>query len=144
MKQSKPRNPDSYEARLAQYLYDRFEEARAVTVGEKETSDQAAIVKRYAYLFTQPQLEALAEYERQAEARGVSADALERLYRLRKTCEGGIVAAKLAAREDALENEILAARVNWKNEEMPLRTAQARLAVLDSYADRDGLGELQA
>jgi len=138
------RNPDSFEARLAQFLYDRFEEARAVRVGEKETSDQAAIVKRYAYLFTQPQLEALAEYERQAEVRQVSANELERLYRLRKTCEGGIVAAALAAREDALENDILAARVAWKGEEMPLRTAQARLAVLDSYAERDELGELQA
>src|SRR5450759_1076465 len=138
------RNPDSFEARLAQFLYDRFEEARAVRVGEKEISEQAAIVTRYAYLFTRPQLEALSEYERQAESRGVSANELERLYRLRKTCEGGIVAAELAAREDALENEILATRVVWKNEDMPLRTAQARLAVLDSYADRDELGDLQA
>jgi hypothetical protein len=144
MSKIKPRNPDSFEARLAQFLYDRFEEARAVRVGEKETSDQAAIVKRYAYLFSRSQLGMLAEEERQAEARGVSADALERLYRLRKTCEGGIVAAELAEREDALENEILAARLSWKGEEMPLRTAQARLAVLDSYTDRDELGELQA
>jgi len=143
MNENTIRNPDSFEARLAHFLFERFEEARAVRVGEKETSDQAAIVKRYAYLFTRPQLEALAEYERQAESRGVSANELERLYRLRKTCEGGIVAAELAEREDALENEILAARVAWKGEEMPLRTAQARLAVLDSYADRDELGELQ-
>jgi hypothetical protein len=144
MKKNAPlRNPDSFEARLAHFLYERFEEARAVRVGEKETSDQAAIVKRYSYLFTRPQLEALAEQESQAESRGVSAEALERLYRLRKTCEGGIVAAELAAREDALENDILAARVSWKSEEMPLRTAQARLAVLDSYGERDELGELQ-
>ena len=80
----------------------------------------------------------------QANANGASADELERLYRLRKTCEGGIVGAELAEREDALENEILAARVDWKGEEMPLRTAQARLAVLDDYGERDELGELQA
>jgi len=61
------RNPDSFEARLAQFLYDRFEEVRAVRVGEKEISEQAAIVTRYAYLFTHSQLEALSEYERQAE-----------------------------------------------------------------------------
>ena len=85
MKKNAIRNPDSFEARLAQFLYDRFEEARAVRVGEKETSQQAAIVKRYAYLFTHRQLDALAEYERQAEERGVSANELERLYRLRKT-----------------------------------------------------------
>jgi hypothetical protein len=144
MKQSAPRSPDSFEARLAHFLYERFEEARAVRVGEKETSDQAAIVRRYGYLFTRSQLEALSKQEREAQSRGVSANEAERLYRLRKTCEGGIVAAELAAREDALENEVLAARVAWKGEEMPLRTAQARLAVLDSYAERDELGELQA
>src|SRR5439155_383370 len=37
---------------------------------------------------------------------------------------------------------ILAARVTFKGEEMPLRTAQAKLAVLDAYADRHELGEI--
>src|ERR1035437_7439118 len=111
------RNPDSFEARLAQFLYDRFEEARAVRVGEKEISDQAAIVKRYAYLFTRAQLESLAEHERQAESRGVAGGELDRLSRLRRPGGGGIVAAELAAREDALENELLAARLVWKGEE---------------------------
>ncbi|MHB8059595.1 MAG: hypothetical protein ACYDHO_02025 [Gaiellaceae bacterium] len=141
---NKPRNPNAFEVRLADFLYERFEEARAVRVGEKETSEQAAIVERYADLFTRPQLEALSEAESQAIAGGASADDLERLYRLRKTCEGGIVGAELAEREDALENELLAARVSWKDEEMPLRTAQARLALLDGYGDRDELGERQA
>jgi len=138
------RSPDEFEARLARYLFERFEEARALRVGEKEVSEQAAIVARYADLFSRAQLAALKEAERDAGARAASADELERLYRLRKTCEGGIVAAELAGREDVLENEILAARVRWMGEEMPLRTAQARLAVLDSYGDRDELGELQA
>jgi hypothetical protein len=138
------RDPDAFEARLAHFLYERFEEARAVRVGEKEVSEQAQIVERYADLFTRAQLEALAEAEREAEAGGASAEEKERLYRLRKTCEGGIVAAELAEREDALENAMLGARVGWKDEEMPLRTAQARLAVLDGYGDRDELGELQA
>src|SRR5919202_2472390 len=30
----------------------------------------------------------------------------------------------------------------FKAEQMPLRTAQARLAVIDGYADRDELGEI--
>ena len=43
-------------------------------------------------------------------------------------------------REDELENAILAARVTFQGEEMPLRTAQAKLAVLPDYAERDELG----
>ena len=37
---------------------------------------------------------------------------------------------------------MLAARVEFQGEELPLRSAQAKLAVLASYADRDELGEL--
>ena len=43
-------------------------------------------------------------------------DERERLYRLRKTCEAGLISAELAEREDALENAILAARVEFKGE----------------------------
>src|SRR5207244_10240422 len=70
-------------------------------------------------------------------------DEAERLYRLRKTCEAGLVSAELAEREDELENAILAARVTFKGETLPLRSAQARLAVLPVYRDREELGELQ-
>jgi hypothetical protein len=131
------RTPAEYEERLSRYLYERSEEGRAVRVGEKETSEQAAIVERYADLFTTAQLETLREAES-------TADEAERelLYRLRKTCEAGILAAELAARDDELENRILAARVTWGGEEMPLRTAQAKLAVLPEYRDRDELGAL--
>jgi hypothetical protein len=126
-----------FESRLRRYVVERSEEARAVRVGEKETSEQAAIVARYSDLFTREQLAALEDAESRA-----SGDERERLYRLRKTCEGGIVAKELAEREDALENAILAARVTFDDEEMPLRTAQARLAVLPAYRDRDRLGDL--
>src|SRR5205823_9510214 len=67
-----------------------------------------------------------------------------RLYRLRKTCEAGLIAAALAEREDELENAVLAARVEFDGEELPLRSAQARLAVLAGYGDRERLGELAA
>jgi hypothetical protein len=130
--------PADYESRLQRYLFERAEEGRAVRVGEKEVSERAAIVARYAELFTRDQLEAL----RQAEAESAGGDEHERLYRLRKTCEAGLISAELAAREDALENAILAARVEFKGEELPLRTAQAQLAVLPEYADRDELGRL--
>ena len=134
------RTPAEYEGALQRYLFERSEEGRAVRVGEKEVSEQAAIVARYADLFSRPQLEAL----REAEAATPEGDDRERLYRLRKTCEAGLITAELAERDDALENAILAARVTWRGEEMPLRTAQAKLAVLEAYADREELGALQA
>jgi hypothetical protein len=129
---------DAFAKRLEAYLYERSEEGRRVRVGEKEVSEQAAIVARYADLFTRGQLDALREAERAA-----NGDERERLHRLRATCEGGIVTAELAERSDALQNAVLAARVEWRGESMPLRTAQARLATEPGYADRDALGEAQ-
>src|SRR6478736_3727468 len=128
-----------FESRLERYLFERSEEWRAVRVGEKEVSEQAEIVRRYADLFSREQLDALREVEERE-----SGDARELLYRLRKTCESGLVSAQLAEREDELENRLLAARVTFKGEEMPLRNAQAKLAVLPEYADREELGEIQA
>jgi hypothetical protein len=133
------RNPAEYESRLARYLFERAEESRAVRVGEKDVSEQAEIVERYRDLFSREQLEALREAE--AAARG---DDREQLYRLRKTCEGGLISATLVEREDELENRLLAERVTFKGEEMPLRNAQAMLAVLASYRDREELGEIHA
>jgi hypothetical protein len=132
------RDAAEYESRLQQYYFERAEEARAVRVGEKEVSEQAAIVARYRDLFTRPQIEAL----REAEAAANGED-YERLYRLRKTCEAGVISAEIAEQEDALENAILGAQVTFHGEDMPLRAAQARLAVIDSYADREELGELE-
>jgi hypothetical protein len=131
-------SPTEFQSRLERYLYERSEEWRAVRVGEKEVSEQAEIVRRYADLFSREQLDAL----REAEDSG--ADDRELLYRLRKTCESGLVAAELAEREDELENRLLAERVTFRGEEMPLRNAQAKLAVLPSYADREELGKIQA
>jgi len=133
------RTPAEFEERLARYLYERSEEGRAVRVGEKETSEQAEIVRRYADLFSREQLEALREAED-----GSAGEERELLYRLRKTCEGGLVSAALVEKEDELENRLLAERVTFRGEEMPLRNAQAQLAVLPAYADREELGELQA
>jgi len=132
-------SPTEFESRLERYLYERSEEWRAVRVGEKEVSEQAEIVRRYADLFSREQLDALREAEERE-----SGDSRELLYRLRKTCESGLVSAQLAEREDELENRLLATRVSFKGEEMPLRNAQAKLAVLPQYTDREELGAIQA
>ena len=132
------RSPHAYEDAYRAYYAEAAEEVRAVRVGEKETSEQAAIVARHADLFTQGQLDAL----RAAEAEAVTEDERERLYRLRRACETGVVDAELAAREDELENALLAARLTFDGVEMPLRAAEARLAVLPDYAKREELGDL--
>ena len=131
--------PAEFQSRLERYLFERSEEWRAVRVGEKEVSEQAEIVRRFADLFSREQLDAL----QQAEA-SAAGDDRELLYRLRKTCESGLISSQLAEREDELENKLLAERVTFHGEEMPLRNAQAKLAVLASYADREELGEIQA
>ncbi len=133
------RTPDGFEAGLARFLYERSEESRAVRVGEKETSEQAAIVARYEDLFTREQHEALREAE--AEARG---EQRERLYRLREAAAGGVIVRELADESDRLENAILAERVEFAGETLPLRSAQAKLALLDDYAARDELGDFAA
>jgi hypothetical protein len=127
---------DDFAGRLEAFGIERSEEARAVRVGEKETSEQAAIVARYADLFTREQLEAL----REAEAAAAEHET-EAVARLRLTCQEGIVTRELAEREDALENGLLAARVPWDGDALPLRSAQARLAVEPEYRSRDALGE---
>ena len=51
-----------------------------------------------------------------------------------RPARAGSSSAALVEREDELENRLLAARVTFRGEEMPLRTAQAQLAVLAAYA----------
>src|SRR5260221_1257204 len=96
------RDAAEYESRLQQYYFERAEEARAVRVGEKETSEQAAIVASYRDLFTRPQLEALREAEDVA-----GTDDPERLFRLRLTCQSGGIASQMAEQEDALGDSVL-------------------------------------
>jgi len=132
------RTPEDFEATLRTYATERAEESRAVRVGEKERSEAAAIVARYADLFTREQLDAL----RAAEDSEHDGRENERLYRLRKACERGLVARDLVQMADELQNELLAIRIDFRGESMPLRTADAKLAVLDSYADREELGDI--
>jgi hypothetical protein len=132
------RSPHGYEDAYQAYYAEAAEEVRAVRVGEKETSQQAAIIALHADLFTQEQLDAL----REAEAEVPEGDERERVYRLRRTCESGVVDAELAARGDELENALLAARLTFDGEELPLRAAEAKLAVLPDYGQREELGRL--
>jgi hypothetical protein len=134
------RTPGEFEAALRTYSSERAEEARAVRVGEKERSEAAAIVARYADLFSRDQLDSLRESEE------AQRDALERerLHRLRKSCEGGLLARELVHMQDEVQNELLAIRIDYRGESMPLRNAQAKLAVLDSYEEREELGEIHA
>ncbi len=115
------RSPAEFEGQLQRYLYERSEEGRAVRVGEKEVSEQAAIVARYADLFSRDQLRALRDEEARA-----GADRREWLYRLRKTCESGLIAAELAEKDD---EELYRRRSAAFNEQ--------RLELLRSYEELD-------
>jgi hypothetical protein len=128
---------DQFEERLRSYLSESSEEARAVRVGEKETSEHAAIVARYADLFTREQHAALAEATDAAPA-----DEHERLLRLRESAAGGVISLELAEAYDELQNKLLAARVEFEGESLPLRSAQAQVALIDDYARREELGRL--
>ena len=108
-------------------------------MGEKETSEQAAIVARYSDLFTREMLATLA-----SEAESASRNGRERLERLHESCLGGLLASELAEASDALENALIATELVFDGESMPLRTGQAQLAVRDQYAQRDELGQLVA
>jgi hypothetical protein len=134
------RTPEDFEGTLRTYASERAEEGRAVRVGEKERSEAAAIVARYADLFTREQLDHLREQEDAA----TEDRERERLHRLRKSCEGGLLARELVHLQDEVQNELLAIRVTYRGEEMPLRNAQAKLAVLDEYAEREELGDIHA
>jgi hypothetical protein len=127
---------DAFEARLRELDYEQTEEARALWAGEKEVSEMAAIMARHADLFSREQLEALQAEESAAETE----DGRERLYRLRKTCENGVVSATFAVEQDALANDELAAEVEFEGTSMPVRNAQAELAMLEDYGAREDLG----
>ena len=131
--------PDRFEERVRSYLLESSEEARAVRVGEKEVSEHAAIVARYADLFAREQRAALSEAEERA-----AGEERERLLRLREACTGGIVSLELAELYDELQNAILAERVEFRGESLPLRSAQAKVAVLADYGDREELGRRAA
>jgi hypothetical protein len=133
-------DPNDFEQQLRRYRYERMEEARAVRVGEKQTSESAEVVARYTGLFTPEQLDSL----RDAESQVAGAVERERLYRLRKACEAGLIERELAAFADEIENRILAARVPFAGEALPLRAAEARLAVMPSYDEREELGSRTA
>jgi hypothetical protein len=130
------RTAEEFEETLRSYLRERAEEGRAVRVGEKERSEAAAIVARYQDLFSREQLGLLRDAE---ETEGDPANR-ERLHRLRKSCENGIIARDLVELQDEVQNEVLAIRIEFRGESLPLRTGQAKLAVLDAYADREELG----
>jgi hypothetical protein len=129
-------SPDAFEERLRSYLFERSEESRALRVGEKETSEQAAIVERYADLFTREQLAALG----QAVETATDGDEHERLYRLHMTCESGVVTAQLAPLQDELQNAELGTRLALEGEEVSLRAASARMSTLAGYDERDTVG----
>src|SRR5437588_655263 len=89
------RSPTEYESQLQRYLFERSEEGRAVRVGEKEVSEQAAIVARYADLFSRDQLDVPREPDpiaRSEEEKGISLRELERALVAASEATAGVYA----------------------------------------------------
>ena len=106
-------------------------------VGEKDVSEQAAIVARYTDLFSRRSSKRSARPRRPRPGTSASGSTASQDVR------GRPLSAQLAEQDDALENAILAARVTFKGEECRCAPPQARLAVLDAYDDREQLGDLE-
>ena len=120
-------SPTEFEARLERYLFERSEEGRAVRVGEKEIV-RAGRDRRAAT----PTSSAASSSTRCARPRSAAAgDERELLYRLRKTCESGLdLGASSPSARTSSRTGCSPTRVTFHGEEMPLRNAQAKLAVL--------------
>ncbi len=112
-------------------------------VGEKETSEQAEIVARYADLFTREQHESLRDEEDAAEPATSASDCTASVRR----ASAASSSPRSPSARTASRTSFLAARVDFRGESLPLRSAQAMLAILDEYADaqrarRPGRGRL--
>ncbi len=103
--------------------------------GVKSTSEQAAIVARYADLFTPEQLEVL----REAGQAETTADERERLYRLRQDLRVGRH-RRAASRLSRTSSRTPSSR--WRSsttvEDLPLRTASARMSTLSGVCRARG------
>ena len=110
-------------------------------VGEKEISERAAIVARYADLFTRDAARRAAPGRGGGRRRRRARAALPAAQDLR----GGPASRPSSPSARTRSRTRSSPRAStFRGEEMPLRTAQAQLAVLADYADREELGELQA
>ena len=109
-------------------------------VGEKETSEQAAIVARYANLFSRAQIEALA---RRGSRMHPATSASASTACARPASPGSSPRSSPSVRMRS-RTRCSPHGCTWQGEELPLRAAQAKLAVLPDYREREELGELQA
>ena len=127
-----------FESRLQRYLFERTEEARAVRVGEKEVSEQAAIVARYARPLHARAARRAARREERPTATSASgstgcARPARGHHRRRARRAGG----------RARERDPRSARVAFRGEEMPLRARRQSSPCSTDYGDREELGELE-
>ena len=128
-----------FEERLDRYLYERAEEARAVRVGEKETSEQAEIVARYADLFTREQHESLRAEEEAAPGTSVSACTASARPASAGSSSPSSPSARTASRTSSWRRGSSSAASRFRC--APRRRCSRSST---SYGDRDELGDLAA
>ena len=120
------RSPAEFEARLQRYLFERSEEGRAVRVGEKEAPSRRRSSPATPISSAREQLDALREAEEEAR-RATSASGSTGCARRARA--GSSPPSSPSARTSSRTRSSPRAST-LQGEEMPLRTAQAKLAVL--------------
>jgi hypothetical protein len=114
---------------LRDSTYELQNEGRRVRAGLKEEQETAAIIERYAWLYSD---EALA---------AVDPSVGEEQERVRATVLQGIVERRTAAQDDRLTSFYASARARVDGEEVPFYTAVAQMAREPDPARREALGE---
>ena len=113
----------------ASYVRSEAPKSRRAVRGAKERSEAAAIVAKYADLFTRYQLDLLRRGRPRTPYRTTRARA-PLPFRVRAP-NGGLLSRELVDMQDEVQNELLAIRIDFGGEDMPLRNAEAKPAVLD-------------
>ncbi|MBO0682553.1 MAG: hypothetical protein J2P45_05305 [Candidatus Dormibacteraeota bacterium] len=114
---------------LRDSTYELENEGRQVRAGLKEEQDTAAIIQRYAWLYSE---EALATVE---------AASGEERQRVRATIIQGMVEKRTAAQEDRLTSYYASAKACLDGEELPFYSALAQTAREPEASRREALGE---
>ncbi|HXM54879.1 MAG TPA: hypothetical protein VOB72_05775 [Candidatus Dormibacteraeota bacterium] len=116
---------------LRESAYELQNEGRLVWAGLKDEQDTASIVERYAWLYSDEALDAVAGHQPESEER----------ERVRRALMVGIADRRAAPQQDRLNTFFAKAQAPVRDERVPFYTAQAQLATEADPRRREALEE---